>query len=225
MNNSKLDFIQSVSEQKQKADQLQASLQQLSETLKAFELTIEQSEKPITQNSMLLQEVQHTTIALKSHLSSILTEIGNLSSQAIKEATASYKAQIEALATQLSSIDISGLVTVQQNIDSFSASLQDLQATINRQLLSIKIDQASLQKTIQTQVEQAIESQSEQIESQLENLIRVKLDNQAKQYLIWVIIGIGLLMLLTIFYLTYQLNLNKKTIESQKQKIQNFYTR
>jgi uncharacterized coiled-coil protein SlyX len=44
MNNSKLDFIQSVSEQKQKADQLQTSLHRLSETLKAFEMTIEQSE-------------------------------------------------------------------------------------------------------------------------------------------------------------------------------------
>jgi hypothetical protein len=71
MNNSKLDFIQSVSEQKQKADQLQTSLHRLSETLKAFEMTIEQSEEPITQNSMLLQQVQRTTIALKSHLSSI----------------------------------------------------------------------------------------------------------------------------------------------------------
>ena len=44
MNNSKLDFIQSVSEQQQKADQLQNSLNKLSETLKAFEMTIEQSE-------------------------------------------------------------------------------------------------------------------------------------------------------------------------------------
>jgi hypothetical protein len=63
MNNSKLDFIQSVSEQKQKADQLQTSLHRLSETLKAFEMTIEQSEEPITQNSMLLQQVQRTTMA------------------------------------------------------------------------------------------------------------------------------------------------------------------
>ena len=84
MNNSKLDFIQSVSEQKQKADQLQTSLHRLSETLKAFEMNIEQSEEPITQNSMLLQQVHRTTMALKSHLSSILTEIGNLSPQAIK---------------------------------------------------------------------------------------------------------------------------------------------
>lgn len=225
MNNSKLNFIQSVSEQKQKADQLQTSLHRLSETLKAFEMTIEQSEKPITQNSMLLHQVQQTTISLKSHLSSILTEIGNLSPEALKETTASYKAQIDALMTQLATIDISEISTVKQSIDSFSASLQDLQATINRQLLGIKIDQQSLQKSIQTQVEKAIESKSEQIENQLENLIREKLDSQAKQHLIWAITGFGLLMLLTIFYLTYQLNLSKKMIESQKQEIQQIYTR
>ena len=76
MNNSKLDFIQSVSEQKQKADQLQVSLQQLSETLKTFEMTIEQSERPITNSTILLNEVQQTTSAIKSHLRAILTEIG-----------------------------------------------------------------------------------------------------------------------------------------------------
>ena len=78
------------------------------------------------QNSMLLQQVQQTTIALKSHLSSILTEIGNLSPQAIKETTASYKAQIDALSTQLANIDISEISKVKSSIDSFSVSLQDL---------------------------------------------------------------------------------------------------
>jgi hypothetical protein len=48
MKNSKLDLIQSISEQQQQADQLQTSLQQLSQTLINFEQLIEQSEKPIT---------------------------------------------------------------------------------------------------------------------------------------------------------------------------------
>jgi hypothetical protein len=84
-------------------------------------------------------------MALKSHLSSILTEIGNLSPQAMKETTASYKAQIDALSTQLANIDIAEISKVKSSIDSFSVSLQNLQATINRQLQGIKIDQESLE--------------------------------------------------------------------------------
>ena len=65
MNNSKLDFIQSVSEQQQKAEKLQMSLQQLSQTLINFEKLIEQSEQPIIESTTLLHSVQGTTIALK----------------------------------------------------------------------------------------------------------------------------------------------------------------
>ena len=220
MNNSKLDFIQSVSEQKQKADQLQTSLHRLSETLKAFEMTIEQSEEPITQNSMLLQQVQQTTIALKSRLSSILNEIGNLSPQAIKETTASYKAQIDALSTQLASIDITEISKVKSSIDSFSVSLQDLQATINRQLLSIKIDQPSLEKSIQTQVGQVIASQSNQINSQFQSLLTEKLNSQRAFHGLLGIAIFAVLMLLISFYFAFQARTNLKTIEAQKQMIQ-----
>jgi predicted PurR-regulated permease PerM len=220
MNNSKLDFIQSVSEQKQKADQLQTSLHRLSETLKAFEMTIEQSEEPITQNSMLLQQVQRTTIALKSHLSSILTEIGNLSPQAIKETTASYKAQIDALSTQLASIDITEISKVKSSIDSFSVSLQDFQATINRQLQGIKIDQTSLEKSIQSQVQQVIASHSKQINSQFQSLLTEKLNNQRAFHGLLGIVIFTVLMLLISFYFAFQARTNLKTIEAQKQMIQ-----
>ncbi|HAF34182.1 MAG TPA: hypothetical protein DCG88_09125 [Sphingobacterium sp.] len=220
MNNSKLDFIQSVSEQKQKADQLQMSLNRLSETLKVFEMTIEQSEKPITQNSMLLQEVQQTTIALKSHLSSILTEIDNLSPQVLKETTASYKAQIDVLSTQLASIDISEISKVKSSIDSFSVSLQDLQATINRQLQGIKIDQTSLEKSIQTQVQQVIASQSKQINSQFQSLLTEKLNSQRAFHGLLGIVIFSVLMLLISFYFAFQARTNLKTIEAQKQMIQ-----
>lgn len=73
MNNSKLNLIQSMSEQQQKASQLQTSLQQLSQTL----INFEQSEKPIINSTTLLHNVQQTTIALESHLHSILSEIEN----------------------------------------------------------------------------------------------------------------------------------------------------
>ena len=148
-------------------------------------MTIEQSEEPITQNSMLLQQVQRTTIALKSHLSSILTEIGNLSPQAIKETTASYKAQIDALSTQLASIDITEISKVKSSIDSFSISIQALQNNINSQLQSISIDKPSLQKSIQAQVQQAIANQSEQIESEIQTLITEKLSTQRATHMLW----------------------------------------
>ena len=220
MNNSKLDFIQSVSEQKQKADQLQTSLHRLSETLKEFEMTIEQSEEPITRNSMLLQQVQRTTMALKSHLSSILTEIGNLSPQAIKETTASYKAQIDVLSTQLASIDISEISKVKSSIDSFSISIQALQNHINSQLQSISIDKPSLQKSIQSQVQQAIANQSEQIESNIQTLITEKLNSQRAFHGLLGIVIFSVLMLLISFYFAFQARTNLKTIEAQKQMIQ-----
>ena len=220
MNNSKLDFIQSVSEQKQKADQLQTSLHRLSETLKAFEMTIEQSEHPITQNSILLQQVQRTTIALKSHLSSILTEIGNLSPQALKETTASYKAQIDALSNQLANIDISEISKVKLSIDSFSVSLQDLQTTINHQLQGIKIDQTSLEKSIQAQVGQVIASQSKQINSQFQNLLTEKLNSQKSISRTTWDSDIRSVDCFNQFYFAFQARTNLKTIEAQKQMIQ-----
>jgi len=220
MNNSKLDFIQSVSEQKQKADQLQTSLHRLSETLKAFEMTIEQSEQPITQNSMLLQEVQQTTMALKSRLSSILTEIGNLSPQALKETTASYKAQIDALTTQLANIDIAEISNVKSSIDSFSTSIHALQTQINKQLQSLKIDEKLLQNSIQSQVQQAIEGQKEQIASQFQNLLTEKLNSQRAFHGLLGIAIFGVLILLMSFYFAFQIKSNLKIIEAQRQVIQ-----
>ena len=220
MNNSKLALIQSISEQQQKADQLQTSLHRLSETLKAFEMTIGQSEQPITQSSMLLQQVQQTTMALKSHLSSILTEIGNLSPQALKETTASYKAQIDELSTQLASIDITEISKVKSSIDSFSISLQDLQTTINHKLQGIKIDQPSLEKSIQTQVQQVIASQSKQINSQFQTLLTESLNSQKAFHGLLGIAIFAVLILLISFYFAFQIKSNLKTIEAQKQMIQ-----
>lgn len=220
MNNSKLDLIQSISEQQQKANHLQTSLQQLSQTLSNFEQLIVQSEKPIINSTTLLRKVQQTTTALESHLSSILTEIGNLSPQAIKTLTASYTEQIEALQAKLASIDIAEISKVKSSIDSFSTSIQALQNHINSQLQSISIDKQSLQKSIQVQVQQAIANQSEQIESEIQTLITEKLSEQRSKYILWGMIGFGLLILSIVLYLGYQTNTNLKTIEAQREVIQ-----
>ena len=220
MNNSKLDLIQSISEQQQKANHLQTSLQQLSQTLSNFEQLIVQSEKPIISSTTLLRKVQQTTTALESHLSSILTEIENLSPQAIKTLTASYAEQIEALQAKLASIDIAEISKVKSSIDSFSTSIQALQNHINSQLQSISIDKQSLQKSIQTQVQQAIANQSEQIESEIQTLITEKLSEQRSKYIVWGMIGFGLLILSIVLYLGYQTNTNLKTIEAQREVIQ-----
>ena len=219
MNNSKLTLIQSISEQQQKADQLQQSLQQLSETLKTFEMTIEQSERPITNSTILLNEVQQTTSAIKSHLRAILTEIGNLSPKAIKSLTASYTEQIDALQTQLANIDLSEISKVKSSIDSFSTSIHALQAQVNKQLQSLRIDEKLLQNSIQHQVQQAIEGQRETIESQLQSLLTEKLGNQRATHILWGMIAFGLLILLIILYLGYQANTNLKTIKAQEQMI------
>ena len=220
MKNSKLDLIQSISEQQQKADHLQTSLEQLSQTLSNFEQLIVQSEKPIINSTTLLHKVQQTTIALESHLSSILTEIENLSPQAIKTLTASYTEQIEALQAKLAGIDIAEISKVKSSIDSFSTSIQALQNHINSQLQSLSIDKQSLQKSIQTQVQQAIANQSEQIESEIQTLITEKLSEQRSKYILWGMIGFGLLILLIVLYLGYQSNTNLKTIEAQREVIQ-----
>src|SRR5574344_1419404 len=224
MNNSKLDFIQSVSEQKQKADQLQESLHRLSEMLKAFEMTIEQSERPITQNTMRLHEVHQTTIALKSHLSAILTEISHLSPQALKTATASYKAQMDALATQLASIDLSQINKVKSSIDSFSVALQQLQDELNQQVLNIKIDKTSLERSIQTQVEQAIAQQSEKINTQFDQLLTERLTHQRTMHILWGIIIFAVLMISISIYFAFQVRNNAATIQAQQQIIQQHAT-
>jgi hypothetical protein len=183
-------------------------------------MNIEQSEKPITKNSMLLQEVQQTTIALKSRLSAILTEIDNLSPQALKETTASYKVQIDALSTQLSNIDIAEISKVKSSIDSFSISLQDLQKAINRKLQGINIDQTSLEKSIQAQVGQVIASQSKQINSQFQSVLTEKLNSQKAFHALVVTMIFTVLLLLIDFYFTFQVTNNLKIIEAQKQMIQ-----
>ena len=220
MNNSKLTLIQSISEQQQKADQLQQSLQQLSETLKTFEMTIEQSERPITNSTILLNEVQQTTSAIKSHLRAILTEIGNLSPKAIKSLTASYTEQIDALQTQLANIDLSEISKVKSSIDSFSTSIHALQAQVNKQLQSLRIDEKLLQNSIQHQVQQAIANQSEQVESQLQSLLTEKLNSQKAFHGLLGIVIFTALMLLISFYFAFQARTNLKTIEAQEQMIQ-----
>ena len=220
MNNSKLDFSQSVYEQQQKAEQLQMSLQQLSDRLINFEKLIEQSEQPIINGTTLLHKVQEKTTALELHLNSILTEIGSLSPQAIKTLTASYTVQIEELQAKLASIDITEISKVKSSIDSFSTSIQALQTKINSQLQSISIDQPSLQQSIQAQIQQAIANQSEQIESEMETLITEKLDTQKAKYISCGMILFGLLICSIAFYLAYQARTNSKTIEAQRQIIQ-----
>ena len=220
MNNSKLDFIHSVSEQQQKAEQLQMSLQQLSDRLINFEKLIEQSEQPIINGTTLLHKVQEKTTALELHLNSILTEIGNLSPQAIKTLTASYTVQIEELQAKLASIDITEISKVKSSIDSFSISTQALQSKINNQLQSISIDQKSIQAQVQGQVQQAIANQSGQIESEIQTLITEKLNTQKAKYISCGMILFGVLMILISFYTIYQSSTNLKTIQAQRQIIQ-----
>ena len=220
MNNSKLDFIQSVYEQQQKAEQLQMSLQQLSDRLINFEKLIEQSEQPIINGTTLLHKVQEKTTALELHLNSILTEIGSLSPQAIKTLTASYTVQIEELQAKLASIDITEISKVKSSIDSFSTSIQALQSKINNQLQSISIDQKSIQAQVQGQVQQAIANESGQIESEIQTLITEKLNTQKAKYISCGMILFGLLICSIAFYLAYQARTNSKTIEAQRQIIQ-----
>ena len=220
MNNSKLDFIHSVSEQQQKAEQLQMSLRQLSQTLINFEQLIGKSEQPIIDSTTLLHRVQEKTTALELHLNSILEEIGNLSPQAIQILTASYMEQIEALQAKLASIDITEISKVKSSIDSFSTSIQALQSKINNQLQSISIDQKSIQAQVQGQVQQAIANQSGQIESEIQTLITEKLNTQKAKYISCGMILFGLLICSIAFYLAYQARTNSKTIEAQRQIIQ-----
>lgn len=220
MSNSKLNFIQSLTEQQQKTEQLHTSLEQLSLKLENFVKIIEQSEQPIISSTTLLHQVQQTTTALESHLNSILREIENLSPQAIKTLTTSYTEQIRALQAQLSNIDISSIKTVTTSIDSFSTSMQALQNHINSQVQSIKIDQESLQQSIQSQVRQAIAKQSEQVENSLQTLITDKLSTQRATHTLWAMMAFGVLILLMSLYLGSQASSNLKTIKAQREVIQ-----
>jgi hypothetical protein len=81
MKTSKLELMQSGLERRKEADQLNASLQLLSKTLRDFLTLTEQSELPIMQSTMLLGRMEETIKAIESNLISISTEIENLSPQ------------------------------------------------------------------------------------------------------------------------------------------------
>lgn len=214
------NFYQSISKQNESVETLQVNLQQLSIKLESFVKNIAQSEKPITEGTTLLHNVQQTTTALESHLRSILIAIKNLSPQAIQTLTTSYTEQIQVLQAQLCNIDISSIETVTTNINSFSTSIEALQEHINSQLKSIKIDQESLQQSIQSQVQQALANQSEQIQSDIQTFITEKLSTQRATYLLYGIIVFGVLILLMSFLLSYQASSNLKTITAQREVIQ-----
>ncbi|MDH0657902.1 hypothetical protein N5D11_17720, partial [Acinetobacter johnsonii] len=144
----------------------------------------------------------------------------NLSPQAIQTLTTSYTEQIQVLQAQLCNIDISSIETVTTNINSFSTSIEALQEHINSQVKSLKIDQKSLQNSIQAQVRQAIANQSEQIQSDIQTLITEKLSTQRATYLLYGIIVFGVLILLMNFLLSYQASSNLKTITAQREVIQ-----
>ena len=168
----------------------------------------------------MLFRSQQTTIALELHLRSILIAIKNLSPQAIQTLTTSYTEQIQVLQAQLCNIDISSIETVTTSIDSFSTSIQTLQEEINSQLGNITIDQESLQQSIQDQIQHAIANQSEQFQNDIQTLITEKLSEQRSKYIFWGMIGFGLLILSIVLYLGYQTNTNLKTIEAQREVIQ-----
>lgn len=214
------NFYQSISKQNESVETLQVNLQQLSIKLESFVKNIAQSEKPITEGTILLHQVQQTTIALESHLHSILSEIENLSPQAIQTLTTSYTEQIQVLKAQLSNIDISSIKTVTTSIDSFSTSIQTLQEEINSKLGNITIDQESLQQSIQDQIQHAIANQSEQFQNDIQTLITEKLSTQRATHTLWAMMAFGVLILLMNFLLSYQASSNLKTITAQREVIQ-----
>jgi len=83
-----------------------------------------------------------------------------------------------------------------------------------------KIDQKSLQNSIQDQVRQAIANQSEQIQSDIQTLITEKLSTQRATYLLYGMMAFGVLILLMNFLLSYQASSNLKTIKAQRAEIQ-----
>ena len=210
MKNSNLELMQSAFERQNQINQLIVSLQLLSQTLINFEKLIEQSELPIMNNTTLLNGIESTTRSIESNLSSILTEVGNLSPQVLQEATRDYLEALKAIQEQISNTDISKL-------QQLSVSIQSLQAQIDQAISSISIDQKSIQAQVQAQVKQAIEeSQSELIETGIQSL----LNSQKAKHMTWASTVFGVLMILISFYTIYQSSTNLKTIQAQKEMIQ-----
>ena len=210
MKNSNLELMQSAFERQNQINQLIVSLQLLSQTLINFEQLIEQSELPIMNSTTLLNGIEGTTRSIESNLSSILTEVGNLSPQVLKEATMDYLVALKAIQEQISNTDISKLQRL-------SVSIESLQTEINKAIGSISIDQKSIQAQVQAQVKQAIEeSQSELIETGIQSL----LNSQKAKYMTWASTVFGGLMILISFYTIYQFSTNLKTIQAQKEMIQ-----
>ena len=210
MKNSNLELMQSAFERQNQINQLIVSLQLLSQTLINFEKLIEQSELPIMNSTTLLNGIESTTRSIESNLSSILTEVGNLSPQVLQEATRDYLEALKAIQEQISNTDISKL-------QQLSVSIQSLQAQIDQAISSISIDQKSIQAQVQAQVKQAIEeSQSELIETGIQSL----LNSQKAKYMTWASTVFGGLMILISFYTIYQFSTNLKTIQAQKEMIQ-----
>ena len=210
MKNSNLELMQSAFERQNQINQLIVSLQLLSQTLINFEQLIEQSELPIMNSTTLLNGIESTTRSIESNLSSILTEVGNLSPQVLQEATMDYLGALKAIQEQISNTDISKLQRL-------SVSIESLQTEINKAIGSISIDQKSIQAQVQAQVKQAIEeSQSELIETGIQSL----LNSQKAKYMTWASTVFGGLMILISFYTIYQFSTNLKTIQAQKEMIQ-----
>ena len=210
MKNSNLELMQSAFERQNQINQLIVSLQLLSQTLINFEKLIEQSELPIMNSTTLLNGIESTTRSIESNLSSILTEVGNLSPQVLKEATLDYLVALKAIQEQRSNTDISKLQRL-------SVSIESLQTEINKAIGSISIDQKSIQAQVQAQVKQAIEeSQSELIETGIQSL----LNSQKAKHMTWASTVFGVLMILISFYTIYQFSTNLKTIQAQKEMIQ-----
>lgn len=202
--------MQSAFERQNQINQLIVSLQLLSQTLINFEKLIEQSELPIMNSTTLLNGIESTTRSIESNLSSILTEVGNLSPQVLQEATMDYLVALKAIHEQISNTDISKLQRL-------SVSIESLQTEINKAIGSISIDQKSIQAQVQAQVKQAIEeSQSELIETGIQSL----LNSQKAKYMTWASTVFGGLMILISFYTIYQFSTNLKTIQAQKEMIQ-----
>lgn len=210
MKNSNLELMQSAFERQNQINQLIVSLQLLSQTLINFEKLIEQSELPIMNSTTLLNGIESTTRSIESNLSSILTEVGNLSPEVLQEATRDYLEALKAIQEQISNTDISKLQRL-------SVSIESLQTEINKAIGSISIDQKSIQAQVQAQVKQAIEeSQSELIETGIQSL----LNSQKAKYMTWASTVFGGLMILISFYTIYQFSTNLKTIQAQKEMIQ-----
>lgn len=210
MKNSNLELMQSAFERQNQINQLIVSLQLLSQTLINFEKLIEQSELPIMNSTTLLNGIEGTTRSIESNLSSILTEVGNLSPEVLQEATRDYLEALKAIQEQISNTDISKLQRL-------SVSIESLQTEINKAIGSISIDQKSIQAQVQAQVKQAIEeSQSELIETGIQSL----LNSQKAKYMTWASTVFGGLMILISFYTIYQFSTNLKTIQAQKEMIQ-----